>query len=646
MASKSKFQISKLLDEKIKKFFTCGEDCDPELTGQLSTVFILGFHYSNVTSYLGLTTNYRLHNSALPVVGIAYFKTQLQDETQVSECLKPVRDYFCSETDGIGDHSKTDKNNHLYLVYQLDEESKQPVRKIFDLSAGEFSKEQPKLSVLDDTKIFNHSAIIKLNTTIQLELFEEGSRLKSNDKIEGVIEEAKKLLSNDTKSLSIHLKNSNFSTKKPLRNKNPLESLYSNLDTPSDLEHMSDYLPQMTKKDKEKLVDKWRNKVKDQRAALEFDLDLEDLSVCSDVVPSKFYKLKLEEYLHLHVNDSISKSAKIILFLLRQRLDLLKHVLLDRPELTLEQDELKFCTFKPAQLNHFIQAIYPISSKSNYGFLLKLRKQIHLAYLLDLSRPAVRYSQRVTDLSLGNADQRAGFLCNVHSEIHEKSGVKGGARNIIGGTYTYHHYLQDRAQDSGWGCAYRSLQTIISWFKHQGYIYSADVEIGAPKSVSEDKTSALRIKLNQESRVPTHEEIQAVLVDVGDKQASFIGTQKWIGSQEVCYVLSRLYNLDSKFISVSSGGELVYKARDLGQHFAIQSTPVMIGGGVLAHTIIGVDFNDKNGDISYLILDPHYTGPEDLGAITKKGWCGWKKNTFWDKSAFYNLCLPQRPIEF
>lgn len=29
--------------------------------------------------------------------------------------------------------------------------------------------------------------------------------------------------------------------------------------------------------------------------------------------------------------------------------------------------------------------------------------------------------------------------------------------------------VQDRCDDAGWGCAYRSLQTIHSWFKHQHY---------------------------------------------------------------------------------------------------------------------------------------------------------------------------------
>jgi len=69
----------------------------------------------------------------------------------------------------------------------------------------------------------------------------------------------------------------------------------------------------------------------------------------------------------------------------------------------------------------------------------------------------------------------------------------------------------------------------------------------------------------------------------------------------------------------------------------------MIGGGVLAYTLLGVDYNDQSGDIRFLILDPHYTGSEDLKTIKEKGWCGWKTHQLFRKDAFYNLCLPQLP---
>lgn len=41
---------------------------------------------------------------------------------------------------------------------------------------------------------------------------------------------------------------------------------------------------------------------------------------------------------------------------------------------------------------------------------------------------------------------------------------------MVQGIYSYHHYMQDRMDDNGWGCAYRSLQTICSWFQQQGYV--------------------------------------------------------------------------------------------------------------------------------------------------------------------------------
>lgn len=45
----------------------------------------------------------------------------------------------------------------------------------------------------------------------------------------------------------------------------------------------------------------------------------------------------------------------------------------------------------------------------------------------------------------------------------------GGQLYLIDGHYEYYHYMQDKFNDNGWGCAYRSLQTIISWFKLQKY---------------------------------------------------------------------------------------------------------------------------------------------------------------------------------
>jgi len=47
--------------------------------------------------------------------------------------------------------------------------------------------------------------------------------------------------------------------------------------------------------------------------------------------------------------------------------------------------------------------------------------------------------------------------------------------------------------------------------------------------------------------------------------------------------------------------------------------------------------------VNFLILDPHYTGKDDLRTILSKGWVGWKDSNFWSKKDFYNLCMPLLP---
>lgn len=41
----------------------------------------------------------------------------------------------------------------------------------------------------------------------------------------------------------------------------------------------------------------------------------------------------------------------------------------------------------------------------------------------------------------------------------------------------------------------------------------------------------------------------------------------------------------------------------------------MVGGGVLAYTLLGIDYNARTGEAAFLILDPHYTGADDLKRI-------------------------------
>ncbi|MQM01317.1 hypothetical protein Taro_034074 [Colocasia esculenta] len=280
--------------------------------------------------------------------------------------------------------------------------------------------------------------------------------------------------------------------------------------------------------------------------------------------------------------------------------------------------------FPPGSL-HPITAIYDLTYGEMEMNQVEIRRSLHWRLGLPLDRPLVLITNALnfgTNYSGRNSVRNGSMLLkDVHSEI-SGSGVPGGLVSLVEGSYEYYHYLQDGIDDNGWGCAYRSLQTIISWFKLQHY------------------TSM---------EVPSHRDIQQALVEIGDKEPSFVGSREWIGAIELSFVLDKLLGVSCKIINVRSGSELPEKCRELALHFETQGTPVMIGGGVLAYTLIGVDYNDVSGDCAFLILDPHYTGVDEPKRIVNGGWCGWKKpvdsrgKSFFLSDKFYNLLLPQRP---
>ena len=68
----------------------------------------------------------------------------------------------------------------------------------------------------------------------------------------------------------------------------------------------------------------------------------------------------------------------------------------------------------------------------------------------------------------------------------------------------------------GWGCGYRTLQTLCSWAVEH---------------------------LQSDVSVPSLSKIQEVLVEVGDKPLSFVGSRQWIGSYEASIVMDQLYKV-------------------------------------------------------------------------------------------------------
>uniref|UniRef100_A0A6G3MFN4 Ufm1-specific protease (Trinotate prediction) n=1 Tax=Henneguya salminicola TaxID=69463 RepID=A0A6G3MFN4_HENSL len=166
----------------------------------------------------------------------------------------------------------------------------------------------------------------------------------------------------------------------------------------------------------------------------------------------------------------------------------------------------------------------------------------------------------------------------------------------------------------GWGCAYRSFQTIFSWFVLNGF------------------SSILSI--------PTINEIQQCLVDIGDKPSSIVNSSNWIGSIEIGMVLEKLLGLKYRIIQIYPGQSISEYIRHIMIHFKQNVSPIMIGGNNLAHTILGVAFDSNTGKCKFLVADPHYFGEDDLEIIISKGWVSWKNENFWKRDQSYNIILP------
>ncbi|KRY61156.1 Ufm1-specific protease 2, partial [Trichinella britovi] len=280
----------------------------------------------------------------------------------------------------------------------------------------------------------------------------------------------------------------------------------------------------------------------------------------------------------IHINFEIA----IIRLLEQAKQCLLKNCNFESLEFPIPE----FTLLLPPPALFFITVCQPRNTSDSDN--LEWRNDLHAMWNLSTFRSVFRRMNRFVF-----SDDPQSRLRNVHEALTPPGNESNMA--TVYGLYEYYHYMQDGFDDRGWGCAYRSLQTIWSWFILNGYT---------------------------EKPVPNHRQIQQALADIGDKPKSFI----------TCRTLS-----------LNSREELTDWAEELRRHFHSAGTPVMIGGGNLAHTILGVSIDEETGEAKYLVLDPHYAGAEDLKSITQKGWCGWKTVDFWSSDSFHNLLLPLLP---
>ncbi|KZC13453.1 PREDICTED: ufm1-specific protease 1 [Dufourea novaeangliae] len=210
------------------------------------------------------------------------------------------------------------------------------------------------------------------------------------------------------------------------------------------------------------------------------------------------------------------------------------------------------------------------------------------------------------------ADYTSSLLKNVHRELLPP---EPGQSFLIRGDYEYWHYGCDGFNDKGWGCGYRTLQTICSWIIKNRRL---------------------------EQSVPSIRCIQEILVALEDKEGCFIGSREWIGSFEVCLTLNHLYEVLSKIIHVPSGRELSGQIPIIKTHFEEFGSPIMMGGDrdCSSKCIMGIHEGTKNTYM--LILDPHFVGQAKSNEqLESYWWVKWQDLRNFVDSSFYNLCLPQ-----
>lgn len=219
----------------------------------------------------------------------------------------------------------------------------------------------------------------------------------------------------------------------------------------------------------------------------------------------------------------------------------------------------------------------------------------------------------------------AGLVRSIHTlSTAKRAPVAEDAEvALVDGAYDYYHYCVDGFQDDGWGCAYRSLQSLLSWFQYAGLMPQPN---------------------------PSVRKIQEILVLVdAEKQRmeKFVGSRTWIGSFEVMMVLQYFVpNVECAIKRMERGAELWESSEIkqlIAQHFRRSKCPIMIGGSDYAHTILGIEWSVLSPSaVVYLILDPHYSArTTDPKVALSKGWCGWKDPAkFFNKESWYNMCIP------
>jgi hypothetical protein len=189
------------------------------------------------------------------------------------------------------------------------------------------------------------------------------------------------------------------------------------------------------------------------------------------------------------------------------------------------------------------------------------------------------------------------------------AGDETSGAQLCAGALRYFHYRCDGFEDGGWGCGYRTVQSMLSWL--------------APHAPP-----------------PSIPQMQALLGNTSDPRA-------WIGVTEAVALLDIVHGATVEVLPLSSGAHLPKHVARLAAHFERGGGPIMVGGGtdVYSKTVVGVRHAGDAAEL--LVLDPHYAGTAACDGSTSElraaGWAAWRPLSILSPGSFYNLALPRPP---
>ncbi len=204
-------------------------------------------------------------------------------------------------------------------------------------------------------------------------------------------------------------------------------------------------------------------------------------------------------------------------------------------------------------------------------------------------------------------------------EANFKEIPKVYSKHSVIGSHKFYHYKCDGTDDIGWGCGYRTLQTICSWIR-QKLIDKGHREV---------------------NEVPSILQIQKILVDCGDKPNNFIESREWIGCFEASIIIDVLYQVPCRILH-SEPGQLCDLLKELKEHFRDNNAPIMMGGDAdnASKGILGI-CESSTGSSYLLVANPHYFN--NASKDTEPEWIKWVDvNQLENTNSFYNFCVPKK----